>query len=124
MLLLFLLLATSFALTDVASMQACRTMARDALLPCFSSLVDTNHDGSLNLTEITTFLNVQHVPASSVLMRLCDTNNDNVLDMTDWNAVSGCAHSQPIITRACYICVQAGWSPFGDNVPSVNKKKV
>lgn len=96
----------------------CRTLTRDSLLPCFSSLIDTNGDNQLNQTEITTFLAAQNISAQTVIMRLCDTNGDNMLNMTDWNAPTACAQTQPIITRICYICVKAGWTP-----PQVGKKK-
>lgn len=97
---------------DISSMQACREMARNDLLSCFSQLVDTNKDGSLDLGEISAFLNAQNIPAQTVLMRLCDIDQDNALTMSDWNSSQACAQSQPIITRACYICVRAGWNPL------------
>ncbi len=124
-LLLFLIAAASAAATvprtvldgNMVNLQSCRIIPRDDLLDCFSTLVDTNHDNILNSTEITTFLTAQNIPAQTVLMRICDTNSDGALDATDWNSPNACAHSQPIITRACYICVNAGWTP-----PSMKKK--
>jgi hypothetical protein len=95
----------------MTNMQACRTLVRDDLQSCFSSLVDTNHDNSLSAAEVSTFLTAQNIPAATVLMKLCDTNKDNALDSTDWSSPNACAQSQPIITRACYICVKAGWTP-------------
>jgi len=111
--------------SDMQANTACRTIGRDQLLDCFTTLVDTNHDNILSSDEIGTFLTANNIPAQTVLMRICDVNHDGSLTMDDWNAPGSCAQSQPIITRACYICVRAGWSPLttsSTTTPAVNKK--
>jgi hypothetical protein len=101
-------------------MQECRTMPREALLPCFSELIDIDKDGSLNTTEIRTFLDTNKIHAITILMHMCDLNRDGVLTVADdWTPEDACARSQPMITRVCYICVRAGWS-FGQP-PAVQK---
>lgn len=111
LLLLVAVVAASEIPDDLQSYIMCRTLHRNALLDCFITLVDTNHNGSIDDAEISTF-----VKSSTPLLSICDTNHDGILDMVDWNAETGCAYSQPIITRACNMCVRAGWSPL-------NKKK-
>ncbi len=113
MLLLLLLAAIATASrrdmpADMQAMLDCRTMGRDLLLGCFSTLVDTDHNNILNMTEISTFLNM--TGEATVIMQICDTNHDGSLTLDDWNAPDSCVHSQPIISRICRFCERAGWS--------------
>ena len=93
--------------------QTCQTLPRDSLLPCFSSLIDTNSDGKLNHTEVLNFLESQNMTTvvQNVIMSVCDTNGDSLLDLVDWNATNACVQSRPIIARVCYACANAGWVP-------------
>jgi hypothetical protein len=123
MLLLLLLLVSGALATlrhvverddPLAARMACRTLTRDTLLSCFSQFVDTNHDDSLSSAEVGAFLTAQHIPAQSVVMRLCDLNKDGALTSADWTNTSACVQDQAIITRACYVCVDAGWDPLAE----------
>ncbi len=96
---------------DILALQSCKTMSRNLLLECFSSLVDIDHNNVLSVAEIASFLTGNNITGSeNTLMQLCDTNADGSLDMTDWNAPNACAQSQPFIRRICNICIRAGWS--------------
>lgn len=108
---LLLVLGANAGAAEVMPYQACATLPREGLLSCFSDVVDTNKDGTLSGSEISAFLLANDIPGEPVLMRLCDLNKDGSLSMSDWTLPGACAQTQPIITRACYICVKAGWTP-------------
>jgi hypothetical protein len=93
--------------------QECQTLPRNSLLPCFSSLIDTDSDGDLNQTEVLNFLGRQNMtaPVQNAIMEACDTNSDGLLNMVDWNAASACLRDQPMVSRVCYTCVNVGWIP-------------
>jgi len=94
MILLFLLISLSYA-----------SCARDSLIQCFSTYIDTNHDMAITPAELSAFFVVIHsLDKTAAIFRFCDLNSDNLLTMADWNATNACGTRPEIIGRMCMTC--------------------
>jgi len=104
LILLLLLVALTHGAINCIKMKG----GRDALLGCFSSLVDRNHDSAITPAEASAFF-THGRDVSGIIFRRCDVNNDGRLAMEDWNSPNACARSFPAILRTCIECERAGW---------------
>jgi hypothetical protein len=83
----------------------CVDISRDALLDCFSTHIDTNHDGNITYSEVS-------VVTDPFFFRFCDINMDGVLNMLDWNHPVSCCEEidRPCIYKVCNECfIKFNW---------------
>lgn len=88
------------------------------ILQCLQTIVDTNHDGIINSTEVNTFYSsygsiYMILPApynirANQIIPLCDTNLDGVLTIADWP--SACVNTTQSITEMCRVCALGNWT--------------
>jgi hypothetical protein len=80
-----------------ANLELCGMIERDALLGCFRTHVDTNHDEMISVEELG---NV----TESFFFSLCDINHNNSLDLSDWNHPMACCLERSCVFQVCNKC--------------------
>lgn len=91
------------------------TGGRDALLTCFSTYVDTNHDNNITRAEASAFF-ANHTDLfpnfTDEIFRRCDYNHDDGLTIEDWNAPENyrCCNQNSNIFYVCQVCEHVGWT--------------
>lgn len=129
MLLVLLLFCSSVSAIVLQQPSACRGLARDDLLTCFSTLLDGDSDGNVTAVEIDTFLSTQQalgntscIPQGELFFNLtsgativshCDLNADGMLsEAADWgNQTTSCLTRPVMRNYICNLCINCGWQP-------------
>ncbi len=96
---------------------ACPT-GRDNLIQCFRSLLDSNKDSTITVSEIDYYLRTQtclprsvseHITGTTI-MNTCDLNRDGVLTLADWTPLNACVTKPRTAELICNLCVRCGWN--------------
>ena len=100
--------------------------AREALKDCFSTLLDVNNDGSIELSELNTTMTQMMAPhgcfadrtaewkqryTASFIMESCDVDKNNNLTESDWDSPQSCDASATASYWICMFCSHCGWHP-------------
>lgn len=101
----------------IVTVIACPT-SRDNLIQCFRSLLDTNRDSSISVSEIDYYLRTQTCLPKSLsehitghlIMNTCDLNGDGVLTLSDWTPFNACVTNPKRVEMICNLCVRCGWN--------------
>lgn len=92
-----LFFAVAQSQNETATMEACAMIERDALLGCFRSHVDLNHDERITIDEI---------PNTTMpfFFMECDVNHNDALDIGDWIHPMACCLERSCIVQVCAKC--------------------
>lgn len=90
---------------------------RDNLIQCFRTLLDTNKDSIITVSEIDHFLSTQtcineniakHI-TGTIIMNTCDLNRDGQLTLSDWTMQNACVSTDQRVDMICVLCERCGW---------------
>ena len=105
-----------FLLLLAVSISAGCPVVRDRLITCFEQLIDLNHDSIITAADIDHFVmtstcinpRVHDYVTGEKILKMCDTNNDGLLTLTDWTAPNAClqgpAEKINLVCEACQRC--------------------
>jgi len=90
---------------------------KDNLLVCIKKLLDTDNNDEVTKEEIEGFLKTntclppryKHMLTGEQIVTICDTDNDKVLTIKDWDKPNSCLQKeehQLYICRLCDMCVK------------------
>ena len=130
-LLLFFLVGTFAVVLPSPPPGGCNGIGRSDLLLCVEQLLDANHDGAVNASEIDAFIATQRALGNATclpransyfstvngafILAQCDTNHDGQLTAL---ADTSCLLTSGSRRYMCELCYSCGWSG-----PIVGKKK-